>query len=43
MIYYLLGLVIMSGVMPLLANTNAIAVPTMVNVGIARDRGDLVG
>jgi len=43
MIYYLLGLVIMSGVMPLLANTNAKGVPTMGNLGIARDRGDLVG
>jgi len=37
------GLLIMSGVMPFLANTNAIAVPTMGNLGIARVRGDLVG
>jgi hypothetical protein len=33
----------MAGIIPLLANTNARDVPTMGNVGIARDRGDLVG
>jgi len=33
----------MAGIIPLLANTNAIAMPTMGNVGIARVRGDLVG